>query len=566
MVAAVRFGEFSELLILAVKFLVAVGILIQRKLRAGKEAHKGVFVRVLHSRGLRHSLGLDDLHAASDQGIVHADRDHLIVRADIYVMSFRAYGIKCGSFDFRHNEMTIRNVLKGKCAVFSRSAGHDRRIFGKALRVRSEKTHQGAGKLLRLAAVRRLTVLDSLDPAAQQVVFNRLSFVHMNHDDRRILSRIGKLNRIGHIRNHIRGVGGALLDVVASERKVRCKDSGEVSVLVRNDGNGFQKPVLRDHRTVHSDKFLCGIETKGYILVFFAVADLEQLVFFHSLCQIKSRLLALVIKADGLLRDLNGLARIGELHIFRLFVQHAAIRSLAFLQTVFPKIEKSALRDPIIPGGERFHNRILFHAQGAVAGINILVGDQVIGRARKPLDLIDRLIQAFVFLNGEEYLAGFGNRDLSLLGHVVLGHSNDRLAAVNGERDRLAGEHIAVRRSHLVKLVVSIRQNFRQHEPAFVRHIESIQRFWVRIVDFLFDKFAGGEVFDLKARSGERDDISGFGVPLFHLDPCRNRRVIEDIAVGLSALGDKDGKVRHQRLTFIAGYLVYGIAAIRQIL
>ena len=107
-------------------------------------------------------------------------------------------------------------------------------------------------------------------------------------------------------------------------------------------------------------------------------------------------------------------------------------------------------------------------------------------------------------------------------------------------------------------------QRFRQHEPAFVRNIEGIKGLRVWVEDFLGDKFPGGKVLDLEARAGHRDNAPGLGVAFLHLEPCGNGAVIQNIAVGLAVCGNKDGKIRNERLAFLTGCLVDRIMAVRQ--
>ena len=107
-------------------------------------------------------------------------------------------------------------------------------------------------------------------------------------------------------------------------------------------------------------------------------------------------------------------------------------------------------------------------------------------------------------------------------------------------------------------------QRLRQHEPAFIRYIESIKGFRVRIKDFLGDKFPGGEVLDLEACTCHRDNIAGLRVAFLHFQPCRSGTVIQDIAVSLSIGRNKDRKIGNKCFSFFAGDLVNRITAIRQ--
>ena len=148
--------------------------------------------------------------------------------------------------------------------------------------------------------------------------------------------------------------------------------------------------------------------------------------------------------------------------------------------------------------------------------------------------------------------------------HIVLCDRDNGLAAVNGKRYRLTGKDIAIRRRHLVKLIIAGVQRLRQHQPAFIRNIESIKGLRVRIVDFLRDKFAGRQVFDLEPGTGHRDNITGLGIALLHAQPCGDCAVIQDIAVSLAVCGNKYRKVRNKSLSIFAGNLVNRIVSIRQ--
>ena len=107
-------------------------------------------------------------------------------------------------------------------------------------------------------------------------------------------------------------------------------------------------------------------------------------------------------------------------------------------------------------------------------------------------------------------------------------------------------------------------QRLRQHQPAFIRYIEGIKGFRVRIINILGDKLPGGEVLDLETGACHRDKIAGLRVAFLHTQPCGNGAVIQDIAVSLSVGGNKDRKVRDKRLSFLAGYLMDRIMSVRE--
>ena len=109
-------------------------------------------------------------------------------------------------------------------------------------------------------------------------------------------------------------------------------------------------------------------------------------------------------------------------------------------------------------------------------------------------------------------------------------------------------------------------QRLRQHQPAFVRSVKYVNGFRVGIVDLLADKFAGGKVFNTEARTGHRNDLTGFRVSFFHTHPCSDGVIVQDIGVGLSVLADKYREIRHKGFIVLACGLMDGIAAIGHIL
>ena len=107
-------------------------------------------------------------------------------------------------------------------------------------------------------------------------------------------------------------------------------------------------------------------------------------------------------------------------------------------------------------------------------------------------------------------------------------------------------------------------QRLRQHQPAFIRYIEGIKGFRVRIVNILGDKFPGRQVLDLETGARHGDNIAGLRVAFLHTQPCGNGAVIQDITVSLSVGGNKDRKIRDKRFSFLAGNLVDRIMAVRE--
>lgn len=270
--------------ILAVKFLVAVHILVKLKYRAGKEAHKGVviFVLLLHGRRLAGGLGLSDLHAATDQGIVHTDFNALAVHTDINMVFFRADGIKRRRGDLLYDPVAVRDILKGKAAVLTSSNGKQRVFLGKFLGIRLKQAHDRAFQLHRLAAVRVLAIFHTVYTPAEQVIGNGLTLVYKNLYQRRLLTRVFKYHRVLGIGKDIGAVCGALLHIVAAKRQVRGKRSVISARLIRGNGNHFQKPACRNHAAIRSRQVIGSIQAKGNILVFLAKANAKELVCFAA--------------------------------------------------------------------------------------------------------------------------------------------------------------------------------------------------------------------------------------------------------------------------------------------
>ena len=140
MVARIRFFQCADLRIFGIKFLIAVGVLIQLEYRAGEKTQEGIiiFVLLLHRRRLVHSFGFHHLHAAADQGIFHFDFNALAIYTNIDMVLFGAYRIKCRRRNFLYDPVAVRDILKGKAAVLS-GRNSDQGVFlGKFLRIRPE--------------------------------------------------------------------------------------------------------------------------------------------------------------------------------------------------------------------------------------------------------------------------------------------------------------------------------------------------------------------------------------------------------------------------------------------
>ena len=493
MVAPIRLCQGSQELIILVQFLISVGISIQFKNCPGKETQEGIFIFLFVRRGrLVHRLGLSHLHPAPDQGIVNPDLQMLPVHTNINMVLFSAYGIKLWRRNLRNNPVPVRDSLKGKAAVLLGSNGKQGIFFGKFLHIRPKKPYKRPGKCGILPALRVLAVLHAVHASPKKVILYGFPLIDRNPHNRRVLACIYKDYRVFFIGKDICLIGGALFHIVAAKRQVGSKGSVIAARPIFGNGNHFQKPVCRNHAAIRRRQIRSRIEAKGNILVLPIFPKAEKPVCFQRLYKVHRRFLALVIKPLFRSGDFHGLPCVGKLHLLRFRSRHHACRSLLFLQAVTSKIEKAAYCGPVLPGSKCLCNRIFCRPKRSVPGINVLVGHQVIHRSRKPPHFIHRLVQPIILLDRSKHFPGLFDGKLCLLGHIVLFHRHDRLAAVNSERDGITGEHITVRRRHLVKLIIPHGQRFGQHKPAFIRHIEGVQRLRVRIEDLLGNKFPGG--------------------------------------------------------------------------
>ena len=148
MIACIGFFQRTDLLIVRIIFLVGVGIRIQVEHRTEQETQERilVFLILLFHRGwFFHSFGFSYLHTAADQGVFHTDLNMLSVCTDIYMVLLRAYCIEVRGRDLLDDPVSVRNVLKGKTAVFSGNSSKQCIFFGKFFCIRSKQSHECTG-------------------------------------------------------------------------------------------------------------------------------------------------------------------------------------------------------------------------------------------------------------------------------------------------------------------------------------------------------------------------------------------------------------------------------------
>ena len=233
---------------------------------------------------------------------------------------FGAYRIKRRRGNFLYDPVAVRDILKGKAAILASSNGKQRIFPCKFLDIGLKQSHDRAGQLHILAAIRVFAGFHAVHTPAQQVIGNRPALIYKNLHQRRLLAGIFKNNRIFRIREDISAVCGALLHIVAAKRQVGGKGSAIAARLIRVNGNHLQKPACRDHAAVKGRQISGSIQPERNVFVFLVHAESEQPVRFQRFRQAYRHLLALVIEAGRGLRHFHGFPRISKLRVFRLGV------------------------------------------------------------------------------------------------------------------------------------------------------------------------------------------------------------------------------------------------------
>ena len=116
--------------------------------------------------------------------------------------------------------MSVRNVLKGKTAVFSGNSSKQCIFFGKFFCIRSKQSHERTGQRDIFAAFRVFPNFYTVYTPAEKFIGNSLAFIDKDLYPGGFLSGIFKDDRIFLIRKDIGAVGRAFLDIIAAKRQV----------------------------------------------------------------------------------------------------------------------------------------------------------------------------------------------------------------------------------------------------------------------------------------------------------------------------------------------------------
>ena len=138
------------------------------------------------------------------------------------------------------------------------------------------------------------------------------------------------------------------------------------------------------------------------------------------------------------------------------------------------------------------------------------------------------------------------------------------MRAVHGKRYRRFIEHIAVCGLLFYDFIMPERQRLRQHELACGIRIVSVQIHRRRVVDVLYDIFAGIGISYFKANSRRGDNLVGFHILFHNLDEGLKGRVVDEITVNLAVFAYKHIKGGQKLVAVPAFCLPHGICAVGQ--
>ena len=362
-----------------------------------------------------------------------------------------------GLFDFTDIPSAVRDALKRKTTISSRSGSHQSVFLCKLAVIRAEQSDQRTAEGIAVF-IDLLTGNRTVD----QLVFNSIPIIDSDFHHRCILTGIPKGNGILGIGQHIVAVGSKFLHIVASKRKVSL--DFRRSVLIQRDD--LNKTICGNGSAAGRYDFLGGEQPKGNVLHFTVCANTEVLILLDGLYKADFHLLTLVLERSRRFCYGNILTGVDKLDTVGFRVEHHPVGRSNLTNLVFAEIEYTAHRCAVFIGCNGIYNLALLISDSAVRRDNILCGDDLIDRTGKSTLFILRLINggqllaAFIHAaadgNTKEHLAGLFHRDGAFLCHIgflYFDHCNPAFLACIILRDiKVHGcivQHIAIRSLHL---------------------------------------------------------------------------------------------------------------------
>ena len=178
------------------------------------------------------------------------------------------------------------------------------------------------------------------------------------------------------------------LHIVSSIRKVclnRCR-----SILIER--NNLDKAICENGSAAGRYDFLGGEQPKGNILHLTVCADIEAFILLNGLHKTDFHLLTFVFERSRSFGHSHILTGIDKLHETGFRIENHTVRSSDFTHLIFTKVEFTAHSYSIFIGNNGINNIALMISDGTIRGNNILCGNDLIDRTRKPTLFVLRLI------------------------------------------------------------------------------------------------------------------------------------------------------------------------------
>ena len=328
-----------------------------------------------------------------------------------------------GLFDFTDIPSAVRDALKRKTTIFSRSGSHQSVFLCKLAVIRAEQSDQRTAEGIAVF-IDLLTGNRTVD----QLVFNSIPIIDSDFHHRCILTGIPKGNGILGIGELVVTVGSKLLHIVTSKRKVSldfCR-----SVLIQRDD--LNKTICGNGSATGRHDFLGGEQPKGNVLHFTVIANAEVLILLDGLYKADLHPLTLVLERSRRFCYGNILTGVDKLDAVGLRVEYHPVGCSDLTHLIFAKVEFTAHGCAGCIGCNGVYDLALLISDSAVLRDNILSGDDLIDRTGKStlfiLRLIDggQFVSAFIYAaddgNAEEHLAVFFHGDGAFLCHIWLIH------------------------------------------------------------------------------------------------------------------------------------------------
>ena len=479
-----------------------------------------------------------------------------------------------GLFDLTDIPSAVRDALKSKTTVLCGNGSHQSVFLCKLAVIRAEQSNQRT-------AESTTVFIDLLagNRTVDQIIFDCLAVVSGNLYNCRILTGIRKGYGILGIGELVVTVGGKLLHIVASKRKVGLNLC--CSVLIQRDD--LNKTICGNGSAAGRYDFLGGKQPKGNVFHFTVCANAEVLIMLDGLYKADLHLLTLVLERSRRFGNSNILTGVDKLDTVGFRVEHHPVGCCDLTHLIFAKVEFTAHGCAVFIGSNRVHDLAILISDSAVRGDNILCGDDLIDRTGKStlfiLRLIDggQFVSAFIYAaddgNAEEHLAGFFHGDGAFLCHIGLIHFYYRNPAFfcgiilrDIEVHGRFIEDIAVGSLYLDNRVsLSKGQLFRRDKRTFCIGVEHINGGGRRVSEGHCYGVAF-RIINLEACTGVRNGLAGFSVLLHDLDEAVKGCIVDKVAISRPILRNEHIKVGHQFAAFPAGHLMDGVDAVRHIL